>query len=118
MASDSFSDKNVAFRKLKAKSENKVCCRFGYISRRSKSDLGFEASDLSEGFVGFLLFRCVLIVMRRIRRGHHSLMGSSFVLIALRFIGVSVSTSASLGIHFLSLSFPCFSFRLRPSCLL
>ena len=120
MASDGFSDKNVVFRKLKAKSENKVFLYSRLISIAYLNSflfrlrIEFPPSDLYVSYRDlwfcvetkfrvcvcvffFSFFRFVLIAMLRIRLGLLLPMGSSFVLIAPPFIVALASMLALSG---------------------
>ena len=70
---------------------------FGFLFLRSGSDLEVSRLDLGFLFCFFLVFRCVLIVMRRTRLGRPSRMGSSSASTAPPCIGVLGFTSASSG---------------------
>jgi magnesium-transporting ATPase (P-type) len=124
MASDGFTDKNLVFRKLKMKSENKVlnfefwCIVFLFVFLVivivifeleflfALFELWDQVLDLWLWFICFwflnmwcdgFCFRCVLIVIRRIQHGLLLRMGSFYALIALLFIEVSVFILASWG---------------------
>lgn len=109
MASDNHTDKNAVFRKLRAKSDNKVCLVFNFLEIfsfiRNFDCKYWDLIQICTFFVWIcflFICRCVSIAMRRILLGRRWRTGSSCVLIALLFTEASAFTSASLGIFYLN----------------
>lgn len=121
MASENFSDKNLIFRKLKAKSDNKVLSwnpslYFVFFVYPFGENLNFDCFLLlwSIGFRSTIwvflfiyfwfcfdfFFRCALIVMQRIRIGRLWLMGFFSASIVPLFIAVLVFTEVLWGKFF------------------